>query len=185
MWYMPGSSSDWQCLFWCQSNARTNDDCPCGEAKVPMIKMIRDTAVINEFPWQVQVLERRRGGFQFVCSGALLDKNTVVTAAHCFGMSKERVALASPADYKIVVGKTSLKDPKDNVLISDADKISCHPHFSFAGGDRPTNDVAIVKLKNGINEYSEQVRRLNSDIVKDGRRLCYLTLGSRHLPAHG
>ena len=129
-----------------------------------------DSASAEEFPWQVQILQRRRGGYVFVCGGALLGRGRVVTAAHCFGLSRERAVLASPGDFKIVVGKTRLVDPRDNVLISDVSAIAVHPNFVMRA-TRPAFDVAIVSMKTSLDEFSSLVMYLNCCNRSDVGRL--------------
>ena len=62
--------TDWNCHYWCHGDEElSNPNGVCGQAAE------RDSPSevnITHFPWQVQVLGRRRGGYEFVCSGALL-----------------------------------------------------------------------------------------------------------------
>ena len=59
------------------------------------------------------------------------------------------------------MGKSSMRDPRDNLLIADAAAILPHPNFTFAGGgiaNRPQFDVALVEMEPGLEEFSERVR---------------------------
>ena len=59
---------------------------------------------------------------------------------------------------QIVMGKSSLRDPRDNVLIADAAAISVHPNFTFGIAERPEFDAAIVEMASGgLGEFSERV----------------------------
>ena len=59
------------------------------------------------------------------------------------------------------MGKSSLRDPRDNVLIADAAAILVHPNFTFAVTKRPQFDVALVKMEGGgLKEFSDRVRTL-------------------------
>ena len=54
-----------------------------------------------------------------------------------------------------------MRDPRDSLLISDAAAIRVHPNFTFAGGgvaNRPQFDVALVEMKEGLEEYTDRVR---------------------------
>ena len=58
-----------------------------------------------------------------------------------------------------MVGKSSLRDPRDNVLIADAAAIRVHPNFTFAATERPKFDVALVQMEGGgLQDFSERVR---------------------------
>ena len=59
------------------------------------------------------------------------------------------------------MGKSSMRDPRDNLLIADATAILPHPNFTFAGGgiaNRPQFDVALVEMEPGLEEFSDRVR---------------------------
>lgn len=119
-------SQEWDCFFWCTPDFKANHECDCGKAdKV-------ESKSISAIPWQIQVLKENNGGFEFVCSGALLAKNKVVTAAHCFTSCLEEEF--DPAQFRIVVGKSCLNDPKDNVLISKPKVVHLHPDFKLQVG---------------------------------------------------
>ena len=61
-------------------------------------------------------------------------------------------------ESQIVVGKSSLRDPRDNVLIADAAAIFVHPNFTFGAAERPEFDAAIVEMDgDGLGQFSERV----------------------------
>ena len=64
-------------------------DTNCGQANSPSDHIYRGVeAVPHEFPWQVLIIlpDHLDGSrFERFCGGTLLERNLVVTAAHCFG----------------------------------------------------------------------------------------------------
>ena len=155
VWHMANASSDWNCYFWCTPDIKTNDQCECGEPNKMDSANEQDELSVMEIPWQIQVLKEMNGGFEFICSGALLDKDTIITAAHCFAKCENDTPTIG--EYKIVIGKSCLRDPTDNVLITAPREVHLHPDFEFQG-EHPQFDVAIVKLENALEQMSHRAR---------------------------
>ena len=63
-------------------------DTNCGEANTPSDHVYKgEEAVPHEFPWQVLIVvpdPLGQGKLERFCGGTLLERNLVVTAAHCF-----------------------------------------------------------------------------------------------------
>ena len=79
-------------------------------------------------PWQVSIQTSRGDHF---CGGTILDKTTVVTAAHCL----------DGKDYTktyIIAGKVSKNSNNDGVGIA---KVIIHPKWNW-----DSNDIALIKL---------------------------------------
>ena len=101
VWYAERSSRDWKCHYWCHGEEESSDpNADCGQAAE------RGSDVdIAHFPWQVQILARRRGGYEFVCGGALVSRSQVITAAQCFGVSFATSSAADPSSFKVRVAR--------------------------------------------------------------------------------
>ena len=84
----------------------------------------------SPIPWQVSL--QKSSGFHF-CGGTILDKTTVVTAAHCLD-GKGDIQLY------ILAGSVSKKSKSVKIRI---DKLIIHPQWSSY---TMANDVAIIKL---------------------------------------
>ncbi|TRY78589.1 hypothetical protein TCAL_04995 [Tigriopus californicus] len=146
LWYTSRSSQEWECFFQCKENRRTTDKCDCGRNNV---KKRREED--SSYPWQVQIIRQERDGFEFVCSGALVSKNSVITSAHCFGSCPESILKNGTNAFKVVIGKSRMSDPKDNEVISNINSLYIHPKFQLQPTRKryfhPQYDLAIAILE--------------------------------------
>ena len=46
-------------------------------------KVVGGKIATDPIPWQVGIIRKTKGNFEFECGGTLLDSRTVLTAAHC------------------------------------------------------------------------------------------------------
>jgi len=91
-------------------------------------------ASIEEFPWQISLEFRRTP----ICGGSILDKHTVITAAHCTNGK-------DAPDFRIRAGSTYNND--GGVVIDVVEKIE-HENYD---PDSYDNDVTILKLKEPLS----------------------------------
>lgn len=85
---------------------------------------------IKEHPWQV-ALDIKGGQ----CGGSIIDQNWVVTAAHCFGVTKKR------EDVRV---KTGINNRRIGGAWSNVGRVVIHEKYNAKTHE---NDVALVKLK--------------------------------------
>jgi secreted trypsin-like serine protease len=88
----------------------------------------------NSWPWMVYLEGKNR------CGGSILDKDTILTAAHCVEM------ISNPSNLKIIVGLHNKSEVPLNSIYS-ASKIFIHPQYNNAIF---RYDVAIIKLKKSL-----------------------------------
>ncbi|XP_043277369.1 trypsin-1-like [Venturia canescens] len=100
-----------------------------------------ENAMEGEIPYQVSL--QTMGGFHF-CGGSVLNKNYVVTAAHC-------VKGSSPSSIKVIAGTTDLEDPQATHY---AVKIIVHDGYNPY--DSWVNDIALIKVDTDFH-YSKTV----------------------------
>ena len=110
--------------------------------KSPMI--VGGTAVPNgQYPFMAALLDTRRPGGAFdqlFCGGTLIDKNSVLTAAHC-------LVNAKPDKLQVVVGRTALDQNRGQ--LRSASRRFIHPRYS--GNERAeVYDAAVLKLNRPV-----------------------------------
>ncbi|OXU20550.1 hypothetical protein TSAR_012120 [Trichomalopsis sarcophagae] len=90
-----------------------------------------------------------------VCSGAIIDDQFILTAAHCF-INRNGRFINSP--FKIVAACVDLNDTKDAIEI-DVEKIYALKAFAT---NSYVNDIAVLKLKSGLSLGSDSpLRKVN------------------------
>ncbi|MGH3089488.1 MAG: serine protease [Rubrobacteraceae bacterium] len=92
------------------------------------------------------------------CGGTLIDRNSVLTAAHC---------LAHASSVRVIVGRTDIRS--DSGQARDAVKGFIHPRYT---GNNFAHDAAVVKLESpvrGIRPVRLSTPRQNA-LERPGRR---------------
>src|SRR5215217_2366831 len=105
----------------------------------PMI--VGGSAVPNgKYPFMAALLDKRRAGDAFdelFCGGTLIDKDSVLTAAHCLVNPK-------PDKLQVVVGRTALNQHRGQ--LRSVSRRFIHPRYNGSGG----YDAAILKLRRPV-----------------------------------
>src|SRR5215212_10600145 len=101
----------------------------------PMI--VGGTAVPNgKYPFMAALLDKSRPGDAFdeqFCGGTLIDKDSVLTAAHCLLKPK-------PDKLEVVVGRTALNQNRGQ--LRSVSRRFIHPRYNGNG-----YDAAVLKLR--------------------------------------
>ncbi|XP_064633163.1 serine protease 27-like isoform X2 [Lineus longissimus] len=95
----------------------------------------------GEYPWQVSILYL---GVHW-CGGTLINRDWVMTAAHCF--------ISKPArDFSIILGQHRLNDDDKTEQHIGISKIIDHPEYHFHDTE---HDLSLVKLSHAgtYNDY--------------------------------
>lgn len=105
-------------------------------------------AVRGSAPWMARLYVRGRG---HVCGGSLIDRQWVVTSAHCFDMRDP----PSKEDLSIRLGDHNDLDTEQSELLIQVEEIYEHEEF-----DRLTfnHDIALIKLLNPVTAYNDYIR---------------------------
>merc|ERR1712150_471625 len=91
----------------------------------------------GQFPWQVS-LEDSIGQF---CGGTIINRNWVLTAAHCCDTS-------SPRDFDVVAGAHNLNRPTSNQRKYSLNRIVVHPNWNGRNNDF---DIALPRTSSAIS----------------------------------
>ena len=138
--------------------------------KSPMI--VGGTAVPNgKYPFMAALLDKRRPGDAFdelFCGGTLIDKDSVLTAAHC-------LVNAKPDKLQVVVGRTALNQNRG--LLRSVSRRFIHPRYNGNGYDaavlklsRPVKGIKPIKLatakQNNLEEPGHILTTAGWGVVK-------------------
>ena len=128
---------------------QTADEQPSSASVSPMI--VGGTTVPNgKYPFMVALIDRRKSGGAFqelFCGGTLIDKDSVLTAAHCFfrtrGIFQARIKLV------VVAGRTDLNQNRGQLRSVPSSHRFIHPLYDGnKGGD--AYDAAVLKLSRPV-----------------------------------
>ena len=97
-------------------------------------------------PWQVHLLEMGDG----ICGGTIIDRRTILTAAHCF-YDDNGVLNTTAAIYALSVGIVE-RDHTDNSPIT-LESITTHEGFDLIESN---HDIAILKLAKPLS-FNEHI----------------------------
>ncbi|XP_073916406.1 transmembrane protease serine 9 isoform X2 [Castor canadensis] len=109
---------------WLQACGQTNITCKVVKGKVEEV---------GKWPWQVSIFFLG----MYTCSGSLIHRQWILTAAHCLQRSKD------PTHYSVVLGAQRIPDNSTQLLLTN---LVIHDHFN----NRMSNDIALLKLRDPI-----------------------------------
>jgi len=119
----------------------TSLTCKCGRIVSSKIVGGEETD-INEYPWQVALVNVRGNTNSPFCGGTLLSARTVLTAAHCFKNANE---------IQVILGKHYTGYGGLRVGVT---KFVKHPLYSSGSQD---NDFAIITLNRDV-EFTNKIK---------------------------
>ncbi|XP_027143408.1 chymotrypsin-like protease CTRL-1 [Larimichthys crocea] len=96
-------------------------------------------AAPGSWPWQVSLNE---DGGSYFCSGSLINKDWVLTAAHCVASSFGSV--------KAFLGRQSQSGPNPNEVSRNINQIVLHPSYNPLLNDKD-NDIALLRMESSVN----------------------------------
>jgi secreted trypsin-like serine protease len=113
----------------------------------PMSPMIVGGTVVpdGKYPFMVALLDKRRPGDAFdeqLCGGTLIDKDSVLTAAHCF-YSRRTDNFRQRMKSEVVVGRTDLN--QNGGQLRSVSHRFIHPRYKGDG-----YDAAVLKLSHPV-----------------------------------
>jgi len=118
---------------------------------------------VNELPWQAYLnmtFPDGDGGSTFICGGAVISENVVLTAAHCLRHGETTV---EPQNVKVWAGIISLFMANSFNAVSVSEVI-IHPSYNSS---RLANDIAIIKLASPLPTLAKPI--LMADQITQNR----------------
>ena len=119
-------------------------------------------ATAGSYPWVVSLKDSNGDHF---CGASLIDKQWVLTAAHC-------VEDETASDISVVVGEFNIVKPDAGEQKRKVTKIIMHPQYN-KGADS-NNDIALVKLESPVS--NKVVTQVVPNIMKDIKEGSLLTV---------
>ncbi|XP_069749645.1 coagulation factor IX-like [Narcine bancroftii] len=92
----------------------------------------------GQCPWQAMLLNEAKN--EAFCGGTILNKNWVISAAHCF---------IDPIEFKIVVGEHNIRKSEHTEKYHDVEKVILYPSYN-PNRSRYDHDIALIHLKTPI-----------------------------------
>ena len=100
------------------------------------------------FPWQVAVLNRVSPGRVVLCGGSLIEREWVLTAAHCVTRGAS-ATLWPRQQFEVRHGATNWRE-SDEATASGVAEIHMHPGYD--GDVTRGNDIALLRLSRPIED---------------------------------
>uniref|UniRef100_A0A8C4JDF8 Transmembrane serine protease 12 n=1 Tax=Dromaius novaehollandiae TaxID=8790 RepID=A0A8C4JDF8_DRONO len=108
-------------------------------------------AQVGAWPWLVSLQIHQVGvKFKHVCGGALVNENSVLSAAHCATLRKD------PYFWRAVIGAHNLRKHDKHTTERNIRNITVHPEFKKETFE---NDIALFKLDSSVryNDYIQPI----------------------------
>uniref|UniRef100_A0A4X1VTG3 tryptase n=1 Tax=Sus scrofa TaxID=9823 RepID=A0A4X1VTG3_PIG len=125
--------------------AKTTGPPACGKPQQLNRIVGGEDSMDAEWPWVVSI---QKNGTHH-CAGSLLTSHWVVTAAHCFKGSLNKLA-----QFSVLLGAWQLGNPGPRSQEVGIARVQPHPVYSWKEGSRA--DIALVHLERSI-QFSERV----------------------------
>ena len=123
-----------------------------------------NVANTNSFPWHA-LINVITDGVEKVCSGALIERNWIVTAAHC---------LVTFDSIEVVLGENDRIIPDRTEQKFLADKVILHPEYRRDDVDH-VHDLGLIKLTDLASMNDAVSAVCLNDILPEKDDICILT----------
>ncbi|XP_021054835.1 inactive serine protease 39 isoform X1 [Mus pahari] len=110
----------------------------CGKTKFQGKIYGGQIARAERWPWQASLIFRGR----HICGAVLIDKNWVVSAAHCFQRSLK------PSDYRILLGYNKLSNPSNYSRQMTVNQVILHEDYSKL--NRLEKNIVLIQLHHPV-----------------------------------
>ncbi|XP_051994642.1 serine protease 33-like [Xyrauchen texanus] len=109
----------------------------CGRATLNSRIVGGKDAPSGAWPWQVSL----HSDDSHFCGGSLINREWVLTAAHCFPGNPD------PSDFTVYLGRKSQEKPNPNEVSRSISQIIIHPSYNT---DSKDNDITLLQLSSPV-----------------------------------
>uniref|UniRef100_A0A182KCI6 Peptidase S1 domain-containing protein n=1 Tax=Anopheles christyi TaxID=43041 RepID=A0A182KCI6_9DIPT len=126
--------------------AQDTDLLECGERKVKTVYLVQHGTETKEghWPWHTAIYHWEKTKFEYVCGGSIVDRNTILTAAHCLFTSRGKIKLDQ---LSVQVGRNQLSEASARSQEHQAEQLIIHPGFN---PNSVADDIALIRLATDI-----------------------------------
>ena len=126
-----------------------------------------EEAADGEFPWQVSLRQIAGVGATHFCGGSVIDKDWVLTAAHC-------CAGQTPLFMHVVAGGIEKNHFEDEEQTKNIAKIIKHPNYDAS---TITNDICLLHLSESLEwtDWVQPVSLPQQDQMTEAGTMCTVT----------
>ncbi|XP_052394637.1 trypsin-1-like [Carassius gibelio] len=117
----------------------------CGRAPLSNRIVGGEDATTGAWPWQVSIHLTGSGHF---CGGTLINKDWVLTAAHCFHKDDH---------IKMYFGRLNQSGSNTYEMSRTASQIINHPNYTYIYMLKIDNDIALVQLSSSVT-FSDYIK---------------------------
>uniref|UniRef100_G3NYA9 Peptidase S1 domain-containing protein n=1 Tax=Gasterosteus aculeatus aculeatus TaxID=481459 RepID=G3NYA9_GASAC len=128
-------------LLWAESHAQLG---VCGIPPLNTRIVGGEDAPAGSWPWQVSL--QKDGGH--ICGGSLINKEWVMSAAHCFSS-------VSTSGWQVSLGRQNLQGANPNEVSINVASIILHPQYNM--GSRYNNDISLLRLSSPV-QFTNYIR---------------------------
>ncbi|XP_047503035.1 trypsin-1-like [Penaeus chinensis] len=133
--------------------------CECGVANDARIIGGEEISPPNKYPWLVGMLHPKTFGDIFFCGGSIINKNYVLTAAHCL-LGEDNLPLPAK-EFQVGIANHNFNSEDDDIqgVTRAVDVKSYIIHEDYVPQDLTdnNNDIALLLLKESL-DLTSQVR---------------------------
>ncbi|XP_054770111.2 complement C2-like [Lytechinus pictus] len=113
-----------------------------------------DESSLGEWPWQAALYDNTN--HDILCGGSLIDKNWVMTAAHCYNEDTSKYLTGEKTTVYLGMVKRS-DENLERAQSFDVVEVRKHPDYYKANDGADHNDIALLRLDRPA-ELNEHVR---------------------------
>ncbi|XP_064643342.1 uncharacterized protein LOC135497397 [Lineus longissimus] len=130
----------------------------CGRQKSSIISLQKrivggDVALQGQWPWLASM---RQFGQMHACGAAIINRQWLVTAAHCVVRKTKGLDMSRPGHWTVRLGEHYVDTEEGTSFDANVEVIVPHPDYDAA---TQANDIALVKISTYIH-FSDYINRI-------------------------